>query len=103
MAILVVLKIYNEEYLRNTIDGLASWHSPFIPVMGRERQIDCYEFEASLFYNSEFQGYIMRPCLSQNRGKKEGLKEGGKEGENHYLIVIQKYIYDMFELVRSCV
>lgn len=72
MAILVVLKIHNEEYLRNTIDGLASWHTPLIPVMGRGRQIDCYEFETGLFYNSEFQGYIMRPCLSQNEERKEG-------------------------------
>lgn len=84
MAILVVLKMYNEEYLRNTIDGLASWHTPLIPVMGRERQVDCCEFETGLFYNSEFQGYIMRPCLSQNRGKKGGMKEG----KYHYLIVI---------------
>lgn len=103
MAILVVLKMHDEEHLGNTIDGLASWHTPLIPVMGRERQVDCYEFETGLFYNGEFQGYIMRPCPSQNRGKKGGTKEGRKEGKDRYLVVIQKCTYDVFALVRACV
>jgi hypothetical protein len=28
------------------------WHMPFIPALGRQRQVDLYEFEASLVYRT---------------------------------------------------
>ena len=28
------------------------WHTPLIPALGRQRQVDLWEFEASLVYKS---------------------------------------------------
>ena len=40
---------------------------PLIPLLGRQRQTDLYEFEVSLVYRVEFQDsqdcYIEKPCL----------------------------------------
>ena len=43
------------------------WRMPLIPALGRQRQVDLREFEASLVYTSEFQdshgSYTEKPCL----------------------------------------
>jgi hypothetical protein len=41
---------------------------PLIPALGRQRQVDFYEFEASLVYISESQNrqsYTLRPWLGK--------------------------------------
>ena len=42
----------------------------FIPVLGKQRQEDSYEFQAFLV-NREVQGYIEKPCVENNERKKE--------------------------------
>ena len=58
-----------------------------IPALGRVKQAELYEFEASLVY-------IVKPCLERNRerrkegrkgGRKEGREEGRKEGRKEKL------------------
>ena len=39
----------------------ARWHSPLIPARGRQREVDFYDFEASL------RSYTDRPCLKLKR------------------------------------
>ena len=33
-------------------DGLAWWHTPLIPALGRQRQVDSCEFKTSLVYRT---------------------------------------------------
>ena len=35
-----------------TIECQQCWHTPLIPALRRQRQVDVYEFEASLVYRS---------------------------------------------------
>jgi hypothetical protein len=43
-------------------------HTPFIPVLGRQRQADLYELEASLVYR-------VRPVSKQNKTRKKQNKK----------------------------
>ena len=46
----------------------AWWLTPLIPALGRQRQADLYEFQASLVYtvNSRLHSvYIEKPCLEK--------------------------------------
>ena len=47
------------------------WHMPLMPVFGKQRQADLFEFKASLVY-IEFlvdQGYIVKTCLHHPQKK----------------------------------
>lgn len=47
-------------------------HTPLITAFQRQRQVDVYEFEASLVYvgsSRSSQGYIVRPCLKTKTGQ----------------------------------
>jgi hypothetical protein len=49
-----------------------------IPKLGRQRQVDLYEFEASLVYKHKFQDskicYIKKPILEQQKQNKQTNK-----------------------------
>ena len=47
------------------------WRTPLIPALGRQRQVDLYEFEASLVYRviPNSQCYTEKPCLRKQRNR----------------------------------
>jgi len=53
------------------------WHTPLIPTLGRQRQVNLCEFKASLIYrmNSRAARATQRNAVSkkQNKTKKKGL------------------------------
>jgi hypothetical protein len=55
----------------------ASWHMPLIPALGRQRQADLHEFEATLVYTEfqENQDYTEKPYLKKTN-KKTTKKRG---------------------------
>ena len=49
------------------------WHTPLIPALRRQRQVDFYEFKASLVYRVSSR--IARRTLSQKKRKKKRRRE----------------------------
>ena len=52
------------------------WHTPLIPALRKQRQVDLCEFGARVVYNSEFQGRFQtyRETLFKKKRKKEKKK-----------------------------
>ena len=57
-------------------------HIPLIPALGRQRQANLCEFEASLVYkiNSRTARATQRNPVSNQKEKKDGRKAGRQEG-----------------------
>jgi hypothetical protein len=43
------------------------WHMPLIPELRRQRQADCYEFEASIFYIESSRTVTQRNLVLKNK------------------------------------
>lgn len=52
-----------------------------VPTLGRERQVDLCEFEASLAYRvlGQAQSYTVKPCLKKHKEKKGALIMSNKD------------------------
>jgi hypothetical protein len=61
-----------EVLLQDTLVG-CQWCTPLIPVLSRQRQVDLYEFQASLIYrdSQDSQGYTLSqtslPCTKKKK------------------------------------
>jgi hypothetical protein len=68
--------------LKKEEESRAWWHTPLIPALGRQRQVDfCVRGQPGL--QSEFQdsqGYTEKPCPEKQKKKKE------EENQPHYFI-----------------
>jgi hypothetical protein len=53
------------------------WCTPLIPVLGRQRQLDLYEFKANLVYraSSRTARAIQRNIVSKNKTKQNKTKQ----------------------------
>ena len=49
-SFLMVFIIQKETYTKEKRGGCMLWYTPLIPALGRQRQSDLFEFEASLVY-----------------------------------------------------
>jgi len=78
-------------------------HTPFIPVLERQRQADLYEFEASLVYMSSSQdseGHTENPSLENKQTQKQKTKKKKtKQKEERRKTVSTKSVHNFFPYV----
>ena len=60
-------------FITNEVNTFEWWHSPLTPVFGRQRQVELWDFEASLVYTVSSR--TVRTSEGDNRERKEEKKE----------------------------
>ena len=65
------------------------WYTPLIPALGRQRQVNLYEFEANLVYKSEFQdrnqSYTKKPVSKKILEGGQGKNPRSENQKGHFL------------------
>jgi hypothetical protein len=47
------------------------WHTPFIPALERQRQVDFCKLKLGLLKFQDSEGYIKKPCLEETKTSKQ--------------------------------
>jgi hypothetical protein len=60
--------------LENIILGQVWWHTPLIPALGRQRQVNFW-----IQVQPGLKGYTEKPCLERNKTEQNKTKQNKKE------------------------